>query len=88
MMNWGNMMGSWGPNGLCSGGGWLGMGNMLFQLILFIGLVAIMVKMFRNKGSKTLKNDNDNALNLLKIRYARGEINTDEYIQKKDNLRA
>lgn len=61
------------------GGGW-------FMMIAWWGLIIIGlvfgVKWIIDQSS----NKKDNALDILKTRYAKGEINKEEYIEKKKEL--
>lgn len=75
MMNWG-----WG---------WLGMAPMLlFWLLLIVGLVALVRYLWSGGGSSREGGTEDAALNLLRERFARGEIDADEFEQRKRILRA
>lgn len=62
----------------------LGFG-MLGQAIFWIVIVFVVVKFFE-KRDKTDKIVNDKALNILKERFAKGEINEEEYLRKKELL--
>ncbi len=73
------------------GWGWLGM--MLFWLVpLFVVIVlaAAAVKYLFSRGARSdagLHEDRNRALEVLEERYARGEINREEYLQKRDDLK-
>jgi putative membrane protein len=73
------------------GWGWLGM--MLFWLVpLFVVIVlaAAAVKYLSSRGARSdtgLHEDRNRALEVLEERYARGEINREEYLQKRDDLK-
>ncbi|UYG98093.1 SHOCT domain-containing protein [Cytobacillus firmus] len=61
--------------------------NMLFWILIIgfaiYGVVLLIMKPFeKNKGSDR-KSDHVNALDILRERFARGEINEEEYEQKK-----
>jgi len=71
MMRYGNSM---------MGGGF---GMMIF-LIIIIGIVVFIVyKPLQNNNIKDIR-ARDNSLEILNERFARGEINEDEYNHKKD----
>ncbi|KJR47331.1 hypothetical protein UF75_2323 [Desulfosporosinus sp. I2] len=91
------MMG-WGMWGYSSGygNGFLGNGNywwmsligIALQLIFWIALIVIGVKLFRGYGSRTPVGYHapNNALDILRERYARGEIDAEEYQRRKQDL--
>ena len=64
-------------------GGWSGM------MIIFIILIGIAIYLFFSKNQNNNIHDEgarDNSLNILNERFARGEINEDEYNQRKNVL--
>ncbi|CDX04787.1 Short C-terminal domain [Desulfitobacterium hafniense] len=73
MMMWG--YGPWG------GYGWMG----TLMAIVFWGLIIwLCVSLFRrNRGSHR----RDDALNILRERYARGEIDSEEFDRRKEDLK-
>jgi putative membrane protein len=82
----------WGPYGMM--GGWGGMGWMPFMgvfwlLVLFL-LVAAAVGAFRRPGGShdwpERGERRSTGLAILEERYAREEINRDEYLQKKQDI--
>ncbi|MCL4354828.1 SHOCT domain-containing protein [Patescibacteria group bacterium] len=72
---WNNMMG-FGGFGL----GWISM--LLFWILIVLAIVALL----RYLGSFKNTNDNKTSLDILKERYARGEIDKKEYQEKKKEL--
>lgn len=73
----GNMMGGWNGFGIL---GWMPM--LLFWVLLILGVVALiryLMKSSDNRGSKT-------PLDILKERYAKGEIDKKEFEGKKKDL--
>jgi putative membrane protein len=94
MMRWGNsMMGGYGyGNGFGYGPGahpWFGLVCMALQAIFWIVVIVFLVKMYnsrKTKASKEIKSSNDSAIAILRERYAKGEINTEEYNQRKNEL--
>ncbi|WP_425801469.1 SHOCT domain-containing protein [Desulfitobacterium sp. Sab5] len=70
--------------------GWMGLVGMGMHLLFWIFIVLLIVFLVRhyrkyNKGSFLRFHDGD-ALNILRERYARGEIETEEYEKKRDEL--
>jgi putative membrane protein len=87
MMAYGGMMGGYGYysnqigtlpgyGGMMGGFGWVWMIVGLLGLIALVGVVVYLLT--RNSKQQTISTDN-NALNILKQRYARGEITREEY---------
>jgi putative membrane protein len=62
-------------------GGWM----WFFWLLVIIGIVLLVVWLVQRSRPAGPKKD-DSALELLKQRYARGEINREEFEQKKRDL--
>ncbi len=76
--------GGWGP------GAWIAMGLMM---LAFWGLVAaVVVYVIRNVGHRPpghpAATEPDEALRILDERFARGEIDGDEYSERRDLLRS
>lgn len=71
------------------GWGWGGMG---FGMLLFWGLliaaIVMLVKCSRGSGTCGKRDRDKSALDVLKERYARGEIERDEFEQKKRDLQS
>lgn len=77
---WGNM-GSYGW-------GWMGFGMigvLLFWILVILGIV-ILVKWLAGGAASPGRPPEKTALDILKERYARGEINREEFEQKKRDL--
>ncbi len=72
-MGWG--YGSWGM------GWWGGMLMVLFWVAVVVGIVLLARNLSRERGEKK-----DDPLEILNQRYARGEIGTSEYEERKKNL--
>ncbi len=76
-------MGGFGGWGMGTGFGWIFM--ILFWGLVILGIVAIAKWIFG--ASKTSGTQNEKtALDVLKERYARGEIEREEFEQKKRDL--
>lgn len=90
MGQWGNMMGGWGNGGYGYGGygggyGWMGM----MPLIFGVGIVLLIIYLFRRNSIKVYSNGpsrHNSGLDILRERYARGEIDTAEYQSRKQDL--
>lgn len=67
------------------GMGWFG---MFFMMLIPLALLGLVVYWAVNSGVKNaLKGGSSNALEILKSRYARNEITSDEYKKLKEELR-
>ncbi len=78
MMNGFGYMDGWG--------GWaFGGGMMIFWFALFVGLIVLLVKWL---GGNRPDPDRPDALEILEQRYARGEIDTAEFEERKKQLQA
>ncbi|MFH2012903.1 MAG: SHOCT domain-containing protein [Pseudomonadota bacterium] len=78
-----------GPGMMGWGGtGWLGPLFMLLFWVLIIVLVVLLIRWLLASGHvKTLgASQEDTALEILKKRYAKGEINKEEFEEKKKDL--
>lgn len=81
----------YGPGwGMMSGYGWgYGPVHMIFWAVVLIAVIAAIVWLVRSMsggpaGGGTARRSA--GLDLLEERYARGEINRDEYLQKKKDI--
>lgn len=73
----GYMMGPW----MMGGGGWMGLGTILFWILIGGGIYLLLVGYGRPK-----RGENDRALAIARERYARGEITLKEYEEIKKSL--
>jgi putative membrane protein len=76
------MMGDWGM-------GWFGMIVMfIFWSLIIVGLVLLIRWLIQATGSRGHSggNTDSKAMDILKERYARGEINRDEFESMKKDL--
>ena len=77
-MNWGN----WGSYGRGIGFGWPFM--MIFSVLVILCIVLIVQSMTRNTGGKY---GEETPLDILKRRYAKGEINKEEFDRMRDDIK-
>ena len=83
----GHMMNGYG--GFDGGGFWfMGLVPMILQLILVVVIVVAAVKLFQKymKSSEVTRSKEDAAMAVLRERYARGEIDADEFQRRKADL--
>jgi putative membrane protein len=85
MYGWGNMMGGWGNGGYGGGFGWMG---MIMPLIFLIGIILLGIYLFRRSSSqvRTSALNNHSGMDVLRERYARGEIDSEEFQSRKLDL--
>ena len=84
------MWGGIGGYGHMWEGGWLGMGigmigMLLFWVLIILGIV-VLVKWLAGTQSSAAAPPAKGALDIVKERYARGEIDKEEFEQKKRDL--
>lgn len=72
-----------GFSGFGSIGMWIT--HILFWILIITGIILV-IKAIRNHGNKETINDNSVALEILKKRYAKGEIDKEEFEKKKADL--
>jgi putative membrane protein len=87
---WGGQWGHMGPGmmGWGYGMGWVGMILMaVFWIAVIIGIVFLIRWLVTSTGAGSQRGSSgDSALEILKRRYARGEVNKEEFIEKKKDL--
>ncbi|MGC2457940.1 MAG: SHOCT domain-containing protein [Gallionellaceae bacterium] len=78
----------WGymGNGYSWGGMAFGMVSMLLFWLLLIAAVVIVIRYAWGTGNSAERRQEKTALDILKERYARGEIEREEFEQKKRDL--
>ena len=67
--------------GMMSGGYWIL--GLLFWILVIIGLVLLIKYLWEGSGAKR---GEESALEILKKKYARGEISKEEFAEKKKDL--
>jgi putative membrane protein len=77
----------WGYMGHYGHGWGMGFGMLLFWGLLIFGLVAL-GRYVWGSGTGAGRDGDKSALDLLKERYARGEIEREEFEQKKRDLKS
>ena len=87
---WGSFCGWAGGPGIMRGwgGGWFGMIIMtVFWVLLIIGVIYLVKRLATsNRGRGFFPSGGSRALDILKERYARGEIDQKEFEEKKQAL--
>ncbi len=68
-------------------GGWMFGGGGLWMLLMWLIPIALVIWLISSRGDRPSRNSAEKtALDILKERYARSEINQDEFEQKKRHL--
>jgi putative membrane protein len=75
MMGWGGTMGWFGP-----------LGMILFWVVIILVIVLLVRGIRTSKANGREAGPAETALEILKKRYARGEINKEEYLERKKDL--
>lgn len=64
-----------------------GASMMIWMLVFWVGVIALIVWALRNVGDNKVRRDRPNrAIDLLEERYARGEIDSDEFHARRSEL--
>ena len=74
------------PYGMMDGYGMgygIGILGLIFWILVIIGLVLLIKYLWKSGGAKI---EQESALEILKKRYARGEISKEEFEEKKKDL--
>jgi putative membrane protein len=83
MMPFGGMMGNFGYSGAWRWLGWIFMVSFwILVVVIIVGIIALIYRLFKGKT----KHEEKSALDILKERYARGEIDKREFEEKKKDL--
>jgi putative membrane protein len=83
---WGGFWGDgWGMMGGFGWGGLMGLGMVVFWGLVIWGIVLLVRGLTSAGGGESSRQDTS-ALEIIKRRYAKGEINKEEYEEKKKDL--
>ena len=86
---WGGQYGGWGMMGpgMMGGFGWMAIMPVLWIVVLGLIIWAVVAAVRGSNESRSSDSSKaDSALEVLKRRYARGEVNKEEYEEKKIDL--
>ncbi|MBM7570562.1 SHOCT domain-containing protein [Aquibacillus albus] len=61
-------------------------GGGIFMLLFWGLIIALVVYLVRNSSRKNSSNNTDKAVDLLRQRYAQGEISSEEYSERLNRL--
>ena len=74
-------------NGMMGGGMWIWMFfNIIIWILVILGIVLLVVWVVRKTRIGERSRVEESALEILKKRYARGEISKEEYEEKKRDI--
>ncbi len=82
------MMWGYGPNWGMMGWGYgaFGFFHMIFWIVILGAVIAAVIWFVRTPGTYRSFLRRSSGLDVLEERYARGEINREEYLQKKQDI--
>jgi len=80
---WDGMMGYSGYHGIM---GYFGWGGMIMGFLIFITFLVILIILIKRLVRKPLNKSTETPLDILKRRYALGEITKDDYERMKEDL--
>lgn len=66
-------------------GGWIGGGMWIFWILLIV-VVVVLVKAFSARSRDSPAERHESPLEILRARYARGEINEEEFERRRREL--
>jgi putative membrane protein len=67
-------------------GWWMGIGMMVFWILVIAGVAAVVIAVTRSGAQATRDGGSKRARDLLAERYALGEIDTDEFHTRSNEL--
>lgn len=65
--------------------GWMGGAMWIFWIVLIV-VVVVVIKALAGRGPGSSTERHESPLEILKARYARGEINEEEFHRRRDEL--
>lgn len=86
MGGFGNMMGGWGYSYGSNGFGGYALLGLVVQGLFWLGLIALVVYVIRRWTNGPSSLSHNSALDILQVRFAKGEITADEFKQMKQEL--
>ena len=66
--------------------GWVGLGVMMLWWVLVVAGLVMLVRWLVPRGQQRSRDDEKSPMEILKERYARGEIDKKEFEEKKKDL--
>jgi putative membrane protein len=69
------------------GWGWMVMMGVIMLLVLVALIAAVILLLRRYPATRQVDNAANEALRVLRDRFARGEIDEEEYVRRRDHLR-
>jgi len=66
-------------------GGWMGAGMWLFWILLIV-IIVVIARAVGGSGSSSPPGQQESPLEILKARYARGEIDEEEFERRRHEL--
>lgn len=80
------MMGLNGPGDMMNHMGWFGYGAVVMWILIPIAIAVVIYLVVQNTLKSNAGSSGESALDILKKRYAKGEISKDEFERMKSEL--
>lgn len=85
------MRGFYGPGPDFLGQGnfmWMGIASMIIHLLFWVAVIYLAVKLFKKYSNRleSSKGQEDTAMSILRARFAKGEIDAEEFRLRKTEL--